>query len=76
MTNLIDKRAELNTTFADLKNGDFFEDDGGAIYIKTDRYTALIYNGISWIPIYHVDADWFVIPLNATITIEKENKND
>ena len=75
MTNLIDKRAaELNTTFGDLKNGDFFEDDGGAIYIKTDVHTAMATNGTSWIPIYHVDTDCFIIPLKATITIEREEK--
>lgn len=78
MTNVIDKRAaELNTTFGDLKNGDFFEDDGGAIYIKTDGHTAMVYNGCrSWIPTYHVDTDWFVTPLKVTITIEGEEKND
>lgn len=77
MTNLIDKRAaELNTTFRNLKNGDFFEDGGEAIYIKTNEHTALVYNGISWVPAHYVDTDWFVIPLKATITIEREDKND
>ena len=76
MTNLIDKRVELNTTFGDLKNGDFFEDGGEAIYIKTGEHTAMIYNGIAWVPTYYVDTDWFAIPLKATITIERGGKND
>lgn len=73
MTNLIDKRViELNTTFEDLKNGDFFEEDAGTIAIKTGACTAMYYNGSSWIP-FRPDKEQLVIPLIATITIEKNN---
>ena len=74
MTNLIDKRgAELNTTFEDLKNGDFFEDTTtGDISIKTGACTALYHGGDAWIP-YHVDKEELVAPLIATITIERKN---
>ena len=74
MTNLIDKRAtELNTTFGDLENGDFFEDATiGNISIKTGACTALYHGDDAWIP-YHVDKEELVAPLIATITIEREN---
>lgn len=73
MTNLIIK---FDTTFEDLKPGDFFDAGNETIYIKTGDHTAMIYNGISWVPTYYVDTNWFVIPLKATITIERGSKND
>lgn len=74
MTNLIDKRAvKLNTTFENLNNGDFFEETTtGDIVIKTGSCTAMYYDGNSWIP-YHIDEEELVIPLKATITIEKND---
>lgn len=74
MTNLIDKRAtKLDTTFEDLENGDFFEDaTTGDISIKTGACTALYYGDGSWIP-YHVNKEELVVPLKATITIERNN---
>ena len=47
MTNLIDKRAtELNTTFGDLENGDFFEDATiGNISIKTGACIMVVMHG-------------------------------
>lgn len=77
MTNLIDKRAtKLNTTFENLENGDFFEDTTTSdIAIKTGACTALYYGGGSWIP-YHADKEELVVPLKATITIEREEKEN
>lgn len=70
MTQLIDKRGKpLTVTFGDLKIGDFFQNENDCICMKIDSNKVLNWTtgfiNTGW------DTDDLLIPLKATITIER-----
>lgn len=70
MTQIIDKRGKpLTVTFGDLKVGDFFQNEADCICMKTDLDKAFNWTtgfiNTGW------DPDDLIIPLKATITIER-----
>ena len=70
MTQLIDKRGKpLTVTFGDLKVGDFFQNENDYICMKIDSNKVLNWTtgfiNTGW------NADDLLIPLKATITIER-----
>ena len=70
---LIDKRGiPLTTKFKDLLIGDYYQDDDGNICIKTG-YDRCIYYATElsgWRP-GHDNLDESIIPLKATVTVER-----
>lgn len=70
MTQIIDKRGKpLTVTFGDLKVGDFFQNEADCICMKIDHDKVLNWTtgfvNSGW------DSDDLLIPLKATITIER-----
>lgn len=70
---VIDKRGlKLTTAFGDLNIGDAFQDNDGDMCIKTDIGAYMYYSSGKWLPIYNVDTNEYIIPLDVTYTIERE----
>ena len=71
-TTVIDKLGiPLNTTFGELENMDFFQDTDNNICVKVGWDRKLIWHGSGWIHCTHIDIGELVIPLKATITLER-----
>lgn len=75
MTTVIDKRGiPLTVTFSDLKVGDYYQDELGNLCLKTSENSCIYYEEYSQTWIYNSEsAKVFVIPLKATVTIERAN---
>lgn len=71
-TTVIDKLGTpLNTTFGELENMDFFQDTDNNICVKVGWDRKLIWHGGGWTHCTHVVIGELVIPLRATITLER-----
>ena len=80
MTELVDKRVKRRIVlFKELRAGDFFEDNEGAVSMKVDGQTCLSqrFDKSGWIACHVNDYEtWEVIPLKATITIKSEDERN
>ena len=71
-TVVIDKLGiPLTHTFGELENMDFFQDTDNNICVKVSWDRKLIWYGSGWIHCTHIDNDELVIPLKATLTLER-----
>ena len=71
-TVVIDKLGRpLTHTFGELENMDFFQDTDNNICVKIGWDRKLIWHGGGWIHTTHIGDDELVIPLKATITLER-----
>ena len=72
-TVVIDKLGiPLTHTFGELENMDFFQDTDNNICVKVGWDRKLIWHGGGWTHCTHIDNDELVIPLKATITLERK----
>jgi hypothetical protein len=75
MTTVIDKRGTpLTVTFGDLDIGDYYQDEEGFACIKTSEDTCIFYREDEqcWDKCKEFE-DTLIIPLKATVTIERAN---
>ena len=71
-TTVIDKLGTpLNTTFGELESMDFFQDTDNNICVKVGNDKKLIWRGDCWKHYPHIGNDELVLPLKATITLER-----
>ena len=71
---LIDKTGEpINTKFKDLDIGEAYIDEDGDTNIKTDICSSIYHTRDYWTP-RSVDPEEIVIPLKATITVERKEE--
>ena len=77
MTTVIDKRYKvLDTTFADLNIGECYQDcNTNLLCMKTNWENAIEYHEFDqeWKPILVNDVDMLVIPLTATLTVDRKS---
>ena len=77
MTTVIDKRYKvLDTTFADLNIGECYQDcNTNRLCMKTNWGNAIEYYEFDqeWKPILVEDVDMLVIPLTATLTVDRKS---
>lgn len=77
MTTVIDKRYKvLDTTFADLNIGECYQDcNTNRLCMKTDWEAAIEYYEFDqeWKSILVDDVDMLVIPLTATLTVDRKS---
>lgn len=71
-TTIIDKLGTpLTHTFGELENMDFFQDTDNNICVKIGWDRKLIWHSGGWTHTTHIGDDELVIPLKATITLER-----
>lgn len=68
---IVDNRYYPSTTFGSLRFGEYFEDSDGDICIKTAESGYLCHHCGAWRVIKGIDNEATIIPLKATITIER-----
>ena len=72
-TTVIDKLGiPLTLTFGELEDIDFFQDTRDQLCVKIGKDRKLIWQGEHWAHTAKVDKDELVIPLKATITLERK----
>lgn len=68
---IVDNRHYPSTTFGSLKFGEYFEDIDGDICIKTAASGCLCHHCGEWRVMRGIADETKIIPLKATITIER-----
>ena len=74
-TTIIDKRGTpLSHTFGELNYMDFFQDTKDNLCVKIDWDRKLVYYNGDWLVSIHIESCELVIPLKASITLERYNE--